>query len=95
MVIFILPQVKIHQQERECVPESIGGNVMVGAWRHPVFSPKKSKSEVCAFFWFRTGRSRALFGLFREDVACAVGNGIEVEVGHAVYPERHAHYALG
>ena len=50
-----------------------------------------------AFFRFRTGRSRAIFVLFREDVACAVGNGIEVEVRHAVYPERHflLHFGFG
>ena len=50
-----------------------------------------------AFFRFRTGRSRAIFVLFREDVACAVGNGIEVEVRHAVYPERRflLHFGLG
>ena len=46
------------------------------------------------FLGFRWGAATPSVASF-EAFACTVGNGIEVEIGYAVYSERHVRYALG
>ena len=94
MAIFILTQVKITLQERGSV--SVLGSEMDGL---------DAAVIPCSARRSRTGRDRLPFLFLRvesspsaasfQDVARTIHYGVEVEVGHSMYSERHARYAVG